>query len=70
MSSEQEASTPIAALVEKITENPTLDRYLDRHPTTLKFPDDYREIVKVARMQRALYIKGKEDRKAAKRDAE
>jgi hypothetical protein len=47
--------------IDKMTsgDNPTLDLYFDRHPDTMT-PDDYVQMVKIMRRQRAERIAKKE----------
>ena len=49
----------------------TLDTYLDRHPSTLKFPEDYQAmVVNVLRPERARFITTQEKKKEKKEGIE
>lgn len=49
----------------------TLDTYLDRHPSTLKFPEDYQAmVVNVLRPERARFITAQEKKKEKKEGLE
>lgn len=49
----------------------TLDTYLDRHPSTLKFPEDYYAmVVNVLRPERARFITAQEKKKEKKEGLE
>ena len=57
----------IHAIIDEVVEHPTLDRFLDRHPGTLKFPEDYQHMVeKVLRPERAMFIKSEQEKKSKK----
>lgn len=54
-------------IMDKVIETPTLDKYLDRHPSTLNYPEDYRELIeKVLRPQRAMFIKSAQEKREKK----
>ena len=57
---------PVEEIVAETTQVPTLDPYLDRHPSTLKFPEDYMHMVDVLRQQRAQFIQLEQEKKDKK----
>ena len=65
--SEQKLSPEIMA---ETVQDVTLDTYLDRNPSTIKFPDDYVGLVKVLRQERAAWVTAQEEKKAKKESGE
>lgn len=53
-------------IMEEATGDVTLDTFLDRHPSTMKFPEDYVKLSEVLRKQRAMFIDAQEKKKAKK----
>lgn len=53
-------------IMDEMVKRPTLDQLLDRHPSTLKFPEDYVPHVDELRRQRAMFIKSEQEKKAGK----
>lgn len=53
-------------IMDEVIEDVTLDRFLDRNPSTLKYPEDYKDLVKVLRADRARFIQGEKDKKEKK----
>ena len=52
--------------IDTIIEHPTLDRFLDRHPRTMKYPEDYKALVEVLRRDRARFIQAESEKKVKK----
>lgn len=53
-------------LIDEVSQINTLDVLLDRHPNTMKFPEDYEYMVKVERANRARWITAQEAKKLKK----
>lgn len=51
------------AFVDEIAADPSMDEYFIRHPSTLKWPDDYERLVRLNRAERARVIAAKEAKK-------
>lgn len=58
-------SGDIHAVVDEIVKHPTLDEYLDRHPSTLT-ETDYLKLINNLRADRAMFIKGEIEKKEKK----
>jgi hypothetical protein len=54
----------------EVVKDVTLDTFLDRHPSTLKFPEDYEKLVVTLRSQRAQWVTAQEKKKAKKEGVE
>lgn len=52
--------------IDEVRKVNTLDVLLDRHPSTMKWPEDYVAMIEVERKNRALWIKAQEDKKTKK----
>lgn len=55
----------IHAIMDNVIKYPTLDKYLDRHPRTLT-EDDYRNLIRGLRAERAQFIKADSEKKSKK----
>lgn len=62
-------SEPMAAeIMDEAIKNVTLDRFLDRHPSTLTWPDDFMAMLKIERQNRAQFIAGDIEKREKKRE--
>lgn len=54
------------AIMDEVIEHVTLDKFLNRHPKTLKWPEDYVQMVKLEREKRAMFITAQQEKKDKK----
>lgn len=55
-------------IVDEIIKDPTIDKLLDRHPKTLKWPDDYMAMVMAQRRNRAMFIQSDAEKRSKRRN--
>lgn len=53
-------------VMDEAVKSPTLDELLDRLPSTMKWPEDYEQLVRTSRADRALF-NIKQEKKSAKK---
>lgn len=56
----------LEGIIKEVVQDVSIDTYLDRHPSLIKFPEDYKEMVRRLRLQRAQFIDAQEKKKAKK----
>ncbi len=57
-------------IMDEVVKHPTLDLYLDRNPSTLKWPKDYMAMIEMERKARATFFIKEQEKKAKKQGIE
>lgn len=54
-------------ILEKIIEDPTIDKLMQKHPARMAWPEDYLAMVQAQRRMRAMFIQHDSEKKSKRR---